>query len=1118
MRPILFEDMGASPDSPRIIYEKAIETSKFFVGIYADKYGQLLPGSTISGLEDEFELSADLPRLIYVKNVENEQRDPKLTALIQRIEREAKVTYGHYDTPEELAKKVRVDIVHQLSTPASSIDDSVLAPDYTADLKTTLAEATHLLPRSDLLGRIVSTLDESHTVAVTGPGGCGKTFLLGLLACQKPSVYVSTSNRDLSSIAAHLATRVSLTLGKTVPREFLNADQAINLLIKIASPDVLLLLDDCTANLEVSKTLVEQLQGHYLLVLSFESAEAANHIGGIPIQVPPLTYEETLELTKAEGLDLTPPRVHEVLQQTGGNPRLLSNIELDTNGTPQTLDAYFRRQWSRLSSSQRDLAAMVSLAYGGDILVEDLMGLQSQAKTDAGSLSQLVVDLDSANSFLQCHGTRVSMTGETVRQWLVTRLQSQGVYDAYHRQLGQYFKSKGYILRACYHLLAAGDPEAGAVLPQAMILASVQGNWSLARQLATDYISGSFGDDRVAEAHFVLSGVYAAEGDVARAEQEADKAISLSGDHGSLNIRAWKATLLVGTVHAGEAIGILEEALSRCPEEDAGDRGIIHMNLAFVCMNLGLYQRVIDYTKSASEDSSRAGDSFGVQMAEVNLAGAMVELRRYDEASPILERRLDAARKDGLWEVVMIVLNQRARLRRMTGDPSGARDDLAECVRLSKITGDVRRQAMDITNLGNAYMDMEKLDEAEQCYREGLQLAEAHSLLPTATHAKQLLGRVRIEKGDMKGAAIFLEQSLTESRTYVDRARIAFAAEWLGYVRKEQRLWHEAALLYRESASAYREMPDTDADYRDLLLGADCANRAGEVPLAQGLLLDYERDKYRNVSITSGLVTALEPQDDAERLVLLALHTGNRPLLRTSLHLLLMSGGSSQIAETLDNSYRLEDPEAITHDGALLWALAGCLLVSETPISVAPIVNWCVRHQPGAPRIAWRHADSASFLDCVILSSHPAGRVLEETLLIPNTARVFKLAFGSVLASCAVDGLPDVKPSEGSPSQMQAQHVMICTPDDVKDNSLDDAVLEVQSQPRIGTSDTQQTGFGTRSTSFVIVDPDKADHDYAFMLLFSVMMCAEQALSPYLSEEAMKKQVQGVIHSVLEVV
>src|SRR5659263_108953 len=349
MRPILFEDMGANPDNPRVIYEKAIETSKFFVGIYADKYGQLLPDSTISGLEDEFELSADLPRLIYVKNVEGGQRDPKLTSFIRRIEQEAKITYGHYDTPEELAKKVRIDIVRQLSTPASSIDDSVPTPDYTADLKTMLRDATHLLPRSDLLGRIISTLNESHPVALTGPGGCGKTFLLGLLACQKPSVYASTSNRDLSSIAAYLATRVSLTLGKNVPRRFLSADQAIDLLIKIASPDVLLLLDDCTVNLEVSKTLLELLQGHYPLVLSFQSAEAA--------------------------------------KQIGGNPLLLSNIELDTNGTPQTLDAYFRRQWSRLSASQCDLAAMVSLAYGGDISVEDLIGLQPQAKTGAGSPS-----------------------------------------------------------------------------------------------------------------------------------------------------------------------------------------------------------------------------------------------------------------------------------------------------------------------------------------------------------------------------------------------------------------------------------------------------------------------------------------------------------------------------------------------------------------------------------------------------------------------------------------------------------------------------------------------------------------------------------------------------------
>ena len=1010
MRPILFEDMGANPDNPRVIYEKAIETSKFFVGIYADKYGQLLPDSTISGLEDEFELSADLPRLIYVKNVEGGQRDPKLTSFIRRIEQEAKITYGHYDTPEELAKKVRIDIVRQLSTPASSIDDSVPTPDYTADLKTMLRDATHLLPRSDLLGRIVSTLNESHPVALTGPGGCGKTFLLGLLACKKPSVYASTSNRDLSSIAAYLATRVSLTLGKNVPRRFLSADQAIDLLIKIASPDVLLLLDDCTVNLEVSKTLVERLQGHYPLVLSFQSAEAANHIGGIPIQVPPLTYEETLELTKAEGLNLTPSRVHEVLQQTGGNPLLLSNIELDTNGTPQTLDAYFRRQWSRLSASQCDLAAMVSLAYGGDISVEDLIGLQPQAKTGAGSPSQLVADLDSANSFLQCHGTRVSMTGETVRQWLVLRLQSQGVCDAYHRQLGQYFKSKGYILRACYHLLAASDPEAGAVLPQAMILASVQGNWSLTRQLATKYMSGNFGSDRLAEAHLALSRVCAAEGDVACAEEEADKAIALTDTRDSQRAQAWKATLLVETTQASEAVGILEQALSSCAEEDIIDHGIIRLDLAYVYAKLGLYQRVVDYSRSALADFTRVGDSYGVQGAEISLAGAMVELEQYDMAAPILDRQLKAARENGLWEEVMVILHQRAHLRRMTGELASARDDLAECIRVSKVTGDVQREAMNLTDLGNVYLDMEQLDEAEQCYRDGLELAEARGLLPEATHAKQLLGRVRIEKGDEEGAIPMLEESLAESRARTDRAEVSFAAEWLGYVRQKHEHWHEAALLYQESANAYREMPDAEASNRDFLLGADCANRAGELPMAQALLLDYEQAKYRGIETRSNLLVALEPAEDAERLVLLALANADRPLLNISVHLLLTSGDSSRIRRFLENACKPEDSEPIVREMALLKALARSLLVSQTPIAVETIVEWCVHRQPGAPRITWRRADSMAPLDCIISSPTSNSSILEETVLIPLTARGYKLALGSMMASCAIDAYFDTRP------------------------------------------------------------------------------------------------------------
>lgn len=65
--PVLFE-LGARPHPPRPVYRAYLAQSQVFVGIYWQSYGWVAPGEQISGLEDEYELSDGMPRLIYVKS------------------------------------------------------------------------------------------------------------------------------------------------------------------------------------------------------------------------------------------------------------------------------------------------------------------------------------------------------------------------------------------------------------------------------------------------------------------------------------------------------------------------------------------------------------------------------------------------------------------------------------------------------------------------------------------------------------------------------------------------------------------------------------------------------------------------------------------------------------------------------------------------------------------------------------------------------------------------------------------------------------------------------------------------------------------------------------------
>src|SRR5215813_10793299 len=111
--PVMFE-LGARPHPPQSVYRAYLDQSQVFVGIYWQSYGWVAPGEQISGLEDEYRLSAGLPRLIYVKSPAL-QREPRLTELLARIRDTGGVSYQHFSDPAGLQRLVEDDLAVLLS-------------------------------------------------------------------------------------------------------------------------------------------------------------------------------------------------------------------------------------------------------------------------------------------------------------------------------------------------------------------------------------------------------------------------------------------------------------------------------------------------------------------------------------------------------------------------------------------------------------------------------------------------------------------------------------------------------------------------------------------------------------------------------------------------------------------------------------------------------------------------------------------------------------------------------------------------------------------------------------------------------------------------------------------
>jgi predicted ATPase len=281
LTPVLFE-LGARPHPPRALYAAYMDQSDVFIGIYWQRYGWVAPGATVSGLEDEYELSASLPRLLYVKEPAAD-REAGLARLLARFEAEGRVSYRKFSGPDELARLIADDLAVLLSerfgAAPSRVSSRPPRPKVPVPLTPTIGRRKEIGTVAALLRRGV------RLVTITGTGGVGKSRLavmvaLELVAKERGEVYfiqltsVTDPRHLIATIAEHIGVRLDTPAPLDALANQLTGRQTLLVLdnfehLTSAATDLIGLLDRCPAlQVLVTSRHVLRLRGEHEFMLA----------------------------------------------------------------------------------------------------------------------------------------------------------------------------------------------------------------------------------------------------------------------------------------------------------------------------------------------------------------------------------------------------------------------------------------------------------------------------------------------------------------------------------------------------------------------------------------------------------------------------------------------------------------------------------------------------------------------------------------------------------------------------------------------------------------------------------------------------------------------------------
>ncbi len=187
------------------------------------------------------------------------------------------------------------------------------------------------------------------------------------------------------------------------------------------------------------------------------------------------------------------------------------------------------------------------------------------------------------------------------------------------------------------------------------------------------------------------------------------------------------------------------------------------VTLGFCCARRGRSQEAIDWLQSAAATFRRIDDVDGLVTALNNLGLVYKNLREWREATRFLEQALRLDERAGLYARMRPGLQNLGLIRYRLGQWDLAEENFRQAMKIARETAHAQGEASALLALGMLSRRRRQLERADEHYRRAHQLALQAGATREALLAREFLGELALDRGDVAGAISLLEPALEEA-------------------------------------------------------------------------------------------------------------------------------------------------------------------------------------------------------------------------------------------------------------------------------------------------------------------------------------------------------------------